>query len=112
MAQPPVDRPPSQARERMEEARDAAAERVEQARLTFRRLVGLDRSGPPPPQTLAGQPWHVWTIPNAIGFVRLALIPVFLVLALQLGHGHRRAARRSSSRSSPGATTPTASRRA
>jgi len=25
----------------------------------------------------------VWTVPNAIGFVRLALIPVFLVLALR-----------------------------
>jgi cardiolipin synthase len=47
-----------------------------------RRLVGLDRSGPPPPETLADQPWNVATIPNAIGFVRLALIPVFLVLAL------------------------------
>ena len=57
-------------------------ESLEQARLTFRRLAGLDRSGPPPPQTLAGQPWNVATIPNAIGFVRLALIPVFLVLAL------------------------------
>ena len=57
----------------------AAAER---ARLTFRRLAGLDRSGPPPPETLRDQPWNVATIPNAIGFVRLALIPVFLVLAL------------------------------
>jgi phosphatidylglycerophosphate synthase len=46
------------------------------------RLLGLDRSGPPPPQTLAGQPLRPWTVPNAIGFVRLALIPVFLVLAL------------------------------
>ncbi|MGH2839317.1 MAG: CDP-alcohol phosphatidyltransferase family protein [Solirubrobacteraceae bacterium] len=55
---------------------------VEQARLTFRRLVGLDRSGPPPPQTRSGQPWRVWTLPNLIGFLRLALIPVFLVLAL------------------------------
>jgi cardiolipin synthase (CMP-forming) len=55
---------------------------VERAKLTFRRLSGLDRSGPPPPQTLAGAPWHPWTIPNAIGYVRLALIPVFLVLAL------------------------------
>ena len=54
---------------------------VERARLTFRRLSGLDRSGPPPPQTLAGQPLHPWTIPNAIGYVRLALIPVFLLLA-------------------------------
>jgi CDP-diacylglycerol--glycerol-3-phosphate 3-phosphatidyltransferase len=51
-------------------------------RLTFRRLSGLDRSGPPPPETLPDAPWRPWTIPNAIGFVRLALIPVFLVLAL------------------------------
>ena len=58
------------------------SEAAEKVRLTFRRLAGLDRSGPPPPQTLRGQPWNVWTIPNAIGFVRLALIPVFLVLAL------------------------------
>jgi cardiolipin synthase (CMP-forming) len=49
--------------------------------LTVRRLFGLDRSGPPPPQTLAGSPLNPWTIPNAIGFVRLALIPVFLVVA-------------------------------
>ena len=52
------------------------------APLTFRRLSGLDRSGPPPPETQSGQPLRPWTIPNAIGFVRLALIPVFLVLAL------------------------------
>jgi CDP-diacylglycerol--glycerol-3-phosphate 3-phosphatidyltransferase len=50
--------------------------------LRARRLLGLDRSGPPPVQTQAGQPLRPWTIPNAIGFVRLALIPVFLVLAL------------------------------
>ena len=55
---------------------------AEKARLTFRRLAGLDRSGPPPPQTRSDQPWNVWTIPNAIGFVRLALIPLFVVLAL------------------------------
>jgi cardiolipin synthase (CMP-forming) len=59
----------------------------DRARLTFRRLSGLDRSGPPPPATLPGQPLHVWTIPNAIGFVRLALIPVFLVLALSSPNG-------------------------
>ena len=52
------------------------------APLTFRRLSGLDRSGPPPPETEAGAPLHPWTIPNAIGFFRAALIPVFLVLAL------------------------------
>ncbi len=50
-------------------------------RLTFRRFSGLDRSGPPPPETLPGAPLRPWTIPNAIGYVRLALIPVFLWLA-------------------------------
>ena len=65
----------------------AVEEVVEKARLTFRRLAGLDRSGPPPPETLRDQPWRVWTIPNAIGFARLALIPVFLVLALSSESG-------------------------
>jgi cardiolipin synthase (CMP-forming) len=62
------------------------------ARLTFRRLSGLDRSGPPPPETLRGQPLHPWTIPNAIGYVRLALLPVFLVLAFSSGDGQSAAA--------------------
>lgn len=56
-------------------------------RLTVRRLLGLDRSGPPPPQTLAGQPLRPWTIPNAIGYVRLALIPVFLIVAFSSPDG-------------------------
>jgi cardiolipin synthase (CMP-forming) len=55
--------------------------------LTFRRLVGLDRSGGPPPETRRGEALHPWTIPNAIGFARLALIPVFLVVALQSDDG-------------------------
>ena len=55
--------------------------------LTRRRLLGLDRSGPPPPETLRKQPLNPWTIPNAIGFVRLALVPVFLALALSSGDG-------------------------
>jgi len=57
------------------------------AQITTRRLLGLDRSGPPPPQTLSGQPLRPWTIPNAIGFLRLALIPVFLVVALSSADG-------------------------
>ncbi len=55
--------------------------------ITVRRLVGLDRSGPPPPQTAAGQPLRPWTVPNAIGFLRLALIPVFLAVALSTADG-------------------------
>jgi cardiolipin synthase len=56
-------------------------------RLSNRRLLGLDRSGPPPPATLAGHPLNPWTLPNAIGFVRLALIPVFFLIALSSRHG-------------------------
>ena len=55
--------------------------------LTFRRLTGLDRSGPPPAETLREAPWRPWTIPNAIGYIRLALVPVFLLLALDSENG-------------------------
>jgi CDP-diacylglycerol--glycerol-3-phosphate 3-phosphatidyltransferase len=60
--------------------------------LTFRRLVGLDRSGGPPPQTRRGEPLHPWTIPNAIGIARILLIPLFLVLALDSDDGRETAA--------------------
>ena len=61
-------------------------------RLTKRRLLGLDRSGPPPPETLSGHPLNPWTIPNAIGFARLALLPVFLIVALRTDDGQSTAA--------------------
>ena len=51
------------------------------------RLLGLDRSGPLPAETQAGRPLRPWTVPNAIGYVRLALIPVFLVSAFNSGDG-------------------------
>ena len=67
---------------------DKGARRAYQRpRLTFRRVFGLDRSGPPPPQTLSGAPLNPWTIPNAIGFVRLALIPVFFAVAMSSSDG-------------------------
>ncbi|MEA2146194.1 MAG: hypothetical protein QOG59_1781 [Solirubrobacteraceae bacterium] len=56
-------------------------------RITKRRLFGIDRSGPPPQATHSGQPWRPWTVPNLIGYVRLALIPVFLAVALSSRHG-------------------------
>jgi CDP-diacylglycerol--glycerol-3-phosphate 3-phosphatidyltransferase len=65
---------------------------VAKPRLTFRRLSGLDRSGPPPPETQAGAPLNPWTIPNAIGFLRLALIPAFLAYALSDEDGVNRTA--------------------
>jgi CDP-diacylglycerol--glycerol-3-phosphate 3-phosphatidyltransferase len=52
-----------------------------------RRLFGIDRSGPPPEATLSGRPLNPWTLPNAIGFLRLAGIPVFLVVALSSQDG-------------------------
>jgi cardiolipin synthase len=51
------------------------------------RLLGLDRSGPLPPETAAGSPLRPWTVPNAIGYARLALIPVFLVSAFSSADG-------------------------
>jgi phosphatidylglycerophosphate synthase len=54
---------------------------------TKRRLFGIDRSGPRPTQTRRGAPLHPWTIPNLVGYLRLALIPVFLVTALDSGDG-------------------------
>jgi CDP-diacylglycerol--glycerol-3-phosphate 3-phosphatidyltransferase len=56
-------------------------------RITKRRLFGIDRSGPPPSATQSGRPLHPWTIPNAIGYLRLAGIPVFLVVALSSPNG-------------------------
>jgi CDP-diacylglycerol--glycerol-3-phosphate 3-phosphatidyltransferase len=58
----------------------------------FRRQFGLDRSGPPPRQTRPGQPLRPWTIPNAVGYIRLAALPVFLYLALSSGDGRSAAA--------------------
>jgi hypothetical protein len=78
--------------------------------LTFRRLTGLDRSAPPPPETMRDAPWNPWTIPNAISFVRLALIPVFLVLAFSSDEGTD-ALPAILFAASPGATTSTGSRR-
>jgi cardiolipin synthase (CMP-forming) len=52
-----------------------------------KRLFGIDRSGPPPRQTRSDQPLNPWTIPNAIGFIRLALIPVFLAIAFSSDNG-------------------------
>lgn len=56
--------------------------------ITKRRLFGIDRSGPPPNATRSDQPLNPWTIPNAIGFLRLLGVPVFLVLALSSRDGH------------------------
>jgi phosphatidylglycerophosphate synthase len=53
----------------------------------LRRLFGLDRTAPAPSATRAGQPLHPLTIPNMVGFARLAALPVFLYLAFNSGDG-------------------------
>ncbi len=53
----------------------------------LRRLLGLDRSAPAPQATRAGQALHPLTIPNLVGYLRLAGIPVFLYLAFDSGDG-------------------------
>ncbi|HKG03214.1 MAG TPA: CDP-alcohol phosphatidyltransferase family protein [Conexibacter sp.] len=80
MADAPVSGP-------QDDAARAGVDPAARRPLTARRLLGLDRSGPPPAATLAGAPLNPWTIPNAIGFARLALIPVFLIVALSSDDG-------------------------
>lgn len=55
--------------------------------LNKRRLLGIDRSGGPPPETGKGAPLRPLTLPNLVSFVRLALLPVFLLLAFDSGDG-------------------------
>ena len=55
--------------------------------LNKRRLLGIDRSGGPPPETGRGAPLRPLTLPNLVSFVRLALLPVFLAIALDSGDG-------------------------
>jgi cardiolipin synthase len=70
----------------------SASERKRSTRAIFgrgrvRRLFGLDRSGPPPRQTRKGEPLNPWTLPNLVGYLRLAALPLFLWLAFESGDG-------------------------
>jgi cardiolipin synthase len=55
--------------------------------ISKRRLSGVDRSGPPPEATLSGRPLNPWTLPNLIDYLRLAGIPVFLIVAFSSEDG-------------------------
>jgi cardiolipin synthase (CMP-forming) len=57
------------------------AERNPFGRGRLRQRFGLDRSAPAPKQTRKGEPLRPWTIPNLVGYLRLAAIPVFLLMA-------------------------------
>lgn len=62
-------------------------ETTRRPRISRRRLVGLDRSGPLPSQTRAGAPLRPFTLPNLVGYLRLAAIPIFLAIALSSDDG-------------------------
>jgi len=64
-----------------------AASRAPFGRGRLRRLLGLDRSSPPPEVTQRGHELNPWTLPNLVGFLRLAALPVFLVLAFGTDDG-------------------------
>ncbi len=57
-----------------------------------RKLFGLDRTGPEPKQTRKGEPLRPFTVPNMVGYLRLAALPVFLYLAFNSGDGRSVAA--------------------
>jgi cardiolipin synthase len=63
------------------------SERAPYGKGRLRRLLGLDRTAPAPTATRPGQPLHPLTIPNLVGYARLAAIPVFLYLAFDSGDG-------------------------
>ena len=67
--------------------RRAALMTREGRRIGAGRLLGLRRGGPEPPQTRAGAPLRPFTIPNLIGYVRIALLGVFVVVALSSDDG-------------------------
>jgi phosphatidylglycerophosphate synthase len=60
---------------------------VARTSLSKKRLLGIDRSGGPPPETRKGQPLRPFTIPNLISYARLAMLPVFLVVAFSSEDG-------------------------
>lgn len=50
-------------------------------------MIGADRSGPPPPETMQDAPWRPFTVPNLIALLRIIGIPFFLVWALDSPDG-------------------------
>jgi cardiolipin synthase (CMP-forming) len=68
------------------------ASRAPFGRGRVRRLFGLDRSDPKPQRTSKGEPLNPWTLPNLIGYLRLAALPLFLYLAFESGDGRSAAA--------------------
>ena len=57
------------------------------SRRTLAWVIGFDRSRPPAPATLPGAPLRVLTVPNLIDALRLLIVPLFLVVALNSTDG-------------------------
>ncbi|MDX6615940.1 MAG: hypothetical protein QOD60_1031 [Solirubrobacterales bacterium] len=76
----------------MKGGRRRQSSRIGRRKPGFRRQFGIDRSGPNPKETRPGQPLRPWTLPNLIGYLRLAGLPVFLYLAFNSGDGRSFAA--------------------
>jgi cardiolipin synthase len=51
------------------------------------RLLGLRRGGAAPQETRSGEPLRPLTIPNAVGYLRIALLVAFLAIALPSNDG-------------------------
>jgi phosphatidylglycerophosphate synthase len=51
------------------------------------RALGLSRPGDPP-ETRAGAPLRPLTVPNVVGYLRIAALAVFFVLMMSSGDGH------------------------
>jgi cardiolipin synthase len=58
----------------------------------LRYLLGLERGGPEPPETRAGQPLRPLTLPNLVSYLRIGALAVFLVVALSSDDGRVTAA--------------------
>lgn len=52
----------------------------------------MDRSGGPPPETQRGEPLRPFTLANLISYLRIAALPVFLIVALGSADGRSAAA--------------------
>jgi CDP-diacylglycerol--glycerol-3-phosphate 3-phosphatidyltransferase len=51
------------------------------------RTFGLNRGGPEPRATRAGEPLHPLTLPNMVGYLRLGALAAFLAIALSSNDG-------------------------
>jgi cardiolipin synthase len=65
----------------------ARVERAQESRAGVRHLLGLRRGLPEPTATRAGEPLRPFTLPNLVGYVRIALIAAFLEIALRSNDG-------------------------